>query len=129
MKKLFLWHGRESFTLNKGCQRFFLYVMCAFLFSIYQKGKLFCVLRYANQYFYTVLATKTRLLTLKSNISPLTLFRSGGYQIDTCLPFSLYWLMVFALNRSNLTGIGLKESKTKLNISIFFLVKSSYIFW
>ena len=22
---------------------------------------------------------------------PLTLFLSGGYQIDTCLPFSLYW--------------------------------------
>ena len=22
--------------------------------------------------------------------NPLTLFRSGGYQIDTCLPFSLY---------------------------------------
>ena len=22
--------------------------------------------------------------------TPLTLFRSGGYQIDTCLPFSLY---------------------------------------
>ena len=41
----------------------------------------------------TVLATKTRLLTLKSNISPLM------------------------------------ESKTKLNIPIFFLVKSSYIFW
>ena len=40
----------------------------------------------------TVLATKTRLSTLKSNISPL------------------------------------KESKTKLNISISFLVKSRYIF-
>ena len=25
----------------------------------------------------------------------LTLFRSGGYQIDTCLPFSLYWLHGF----------------------------------
>ena len=41
----------------------------------------------------TVLATKTRLSILKSNITPL------------------------------------KESKTKLNIPIFFLVKCSYIFW
>ena len=41
----------------------------------------------------TVLATKTHLSTLKSNITPL------------------------------------QESKTKLNIPIFFLVKSSYIFW
>ena len=31
----------------------------------------------------------------------LTLFRSGGYQIDTCLPFSLPCYMVFALNQSN----------------------------
>ena len=48
---------------------------------------------WASSIVYTVLATKTRLLTLKSNISPLM------------------------------------ESKTKLNIPIFFLVKSSYIFW
>ena len=46
-----------------------------------------------EKYTCTVLATKTRLLTLKSNIFPL------------------------------------KQSKTKLNILIFFLVKSSYIFW
>ena len=31
----------------------------------------------------------------KESLLGLTLLRSGGYQIDTCLPFSLYWLHGF----------------------------------
>ena len=43
--------------------------------------------------------------TPRNGIVFITLFRLGGYQIDTCLPFSLY--LVFALDQSKHIRIGL----------------------
>ena len=43
----------------------------------------------------TLCADIKLLLTHESKQGALTLFWSGGYQIDTCLPFSLYWLHGF----------------------------------
>ena len=43
------------------------------------------------------------------HIQMLTLFQLGGYQINTCLPFSLHFWHVFAVNMSNPTRTGLRQ--------------------
>ena len=45
----------------------------------------------------------------------LTLFRSGGYQIDTFLPFSLYWLHGFHSESEQPNQNGVNTAWTELS--------------
>ena len=56
---------------------------------------------------YNAKMSKCQFAQVKELCTKLTLFRLGGYQIDTCLPFSFICCMIFALNQSNHIGIGL----------------------